>query len=258
MRTAVWGADRGFVCGAPTSTSRNEQEKWSHRGCDRTFERTWGDSSALELESFQGTGRVMPNDCWQRWESPLVRSEVEAHAVLHASIEQGPTRRDPRGTFRARGDSTGSARRHATRPRPRQAPQRASAMGSSVETNRRSRGSDGTFAHPIEHTTNVAPFGVSAVTRLAHVNGALESSEGHTYEVQETDGVDPSELRASQATVGDGCPGDDTMNRLRVAAHEVMDGPLNTSPRLCEDSNHHVSRVTHARAGTGLLGFGRR
>jgi len=202
----------------------------------------------------------MPNDCWQRWESPLEQSEVEAYAVLQASIEQGPLRRDPRGTFRARGDSTGPARRrrHATRPRPRPTPQRASAMGSSVETNRRSRGSDGTFAHPIEPTTNVAPFGVSAVTRLAHVNGALESSAGHTYEVQETDGVDPSLLRASQATVGDGCPGDDTMNQLRVAAHEVMDGPLNMSPRLCEDSNHHVSRVTHTRGGTGLLGFGGR
>ena len=250
-----WGADRGFVCGAPTSTSRNEREEWSHRRCDRTFDRTWGDSSALELESLQGTGRVMPNECWQRWESPLVQSEAEAHAVLQASIEQGPLRRDPRGTFRARGDSTGPARRHET---PRPTPQRASAMGSSVETNRRSRGFAGTFAHPIEHTTNVAPFGVSAVTRLAHVNGALESSAGHTYEVQETDGVDPSQLRVSQATVGDGCPGDDTMNRLRVAAHEVMDGPLNTSPRLREDSNHHVSRVTHARGGTGLPGFGGR
>jgi len=38
----------------------------------------------------------MPNDCWQRWESPLEQSEVEAYAVLQASIEQGPLRRQYR------------------------------------------------------------------------------------------------------------------------------------------------------------------
>lgn len=147
----------------------------------------------------------MPNDGWQRWESPLEQSAVEALAALQASVVRGPSRRDPQGTFRY---ETGS----------RTAPQRASATGSSVETNRRSRGSDGTFAYPIEHTLNVAPFGVSAVTAWRMSTERARGAEVSAYEVQETDGVDPSSLRASQATVGDRCPGDDTMNRLRVAA----------------------------------------
>ena len=91
-------------------------------------------------------------------------------------------------------------------------------MGSSVGASRRSRGFDGTSAHPVGYASSVAPFGVSAIPRLAHVNRALGARDGHTYEVQETDGVDRSGLRVSPATVGDGCPDAVPMNRLRVSS----------------------------------------
>jgi hypothetical protein len=66
---------------------------------------------------------------------------------------------------------------------------------------------------------NVALHSVNAFTRQTHVNRVFETREAHTYEVQETDGVDPSSFsERSQATAGDGCPGVVTMNRLRVAA----------------------------------------
>jgi len=192
-----------LLCRAPTSTSRNEQEKWCGVQRDRNFKIARVDSSALELESLQPTGRVMPNECWLPCEAPLTESEVVPHTVTESSIEQGPERRDPRRTI--------YCSRHHTTNRHGRRPQRASAMGSSVGTSRRSRGHDGTIQRPVGHATSVAPFGVSAIMRLAHVNGAREASRGDTYEVQETDGVDPSSFRAPQATVGDGCPGVVTM-----------------------------------------------
>ncbi len=91
-------------------------------------------------------------------------------------------------------------------------------MGSSVGASRRSRGLDGTFVHPVGCAASVAPFGVSAIPRLAHVNGALQASAGRTYEVQETDGVERCMPKIALATVGDGCPGVVTMNRLRVSS----------------------------------------
>lgn len=91
-------------------------------------------------------------------------------------------------------------------------------MGSSVGATRRSRDVDGTSEDPVAAASSVAPLGVSAIPRLAHVNGALEANEARTYEVQETDGADPSALWASPATVGDGCPGVVLMNRLRVSS----------------------------------------
>ena len=91
-------------------------------------------------------------------------------------------------------------------------------MGSSVGATRRSRGSAGTFLRPVGSASSVAPLGVSAIPRLAHVNGVLEANEARTYEVQETDGADPSALWASPATVGDGCPGVVPMNRLRASS----------------------------------------
>ena len=85
-------------------------------------------------------------------------------------------------------------------------------MGSFVGASRHSGGHDGTKLRPIAFVTSVAPFGVSAHPRLAHVNGAFESSAVRTYEVQETDGVDPRAHRMLSAPAGDGRPGDVTMD----------------------------------------------
>ena len=167
----------------------------------------------------------MPNECWLRNEMLLEQSagaewaanddagEADSPTVKQSSTEQGTMRRDPLGTYPCtRQEDTALARRIQSNPRS------ASAMGSSVGVSRRSRGFDGTSVRPVDSASSVAPFGVSAIPRLAHVNGALEASEGHTYEVQETDGVDPSALWASPATVGDGCPGVVPMDRLRVSS----------------------------------------
>jgi hypothetical protein len=147
----------------------------------------------------------MPNECWLRWKAPLMKSEGVPHTAIEPSTEQGPTRRDPRGTLRARGDSTCPVP-EGNEPY-EQGPQCASAMGGFAATSRRSCGPDGKVERPVERASSVAPFGVSANPRLAHANRALAARDGHTYEVQETDGVDPSEQRVPLATVGDGCPG---------------------------------------------------
>jgi hypothetical protein len=191
----------------PTSPLRISQEKWSDHLRDRNFNNAWGDSSPLEL------GRVMPNECWLRCEAPLMKSEADPYTVRLSSTDFGPMRRDPLGTFRARGDikkgtraatplsySRGPAHRHDS------SSLSASAMGSSVTASRRSW-LCGTRMRPVWPSASVAPFGVNAIPRLAHTNRALVASGDHTYEVQETDGVDPSKRRAPHATVGDGCPG---------------------------------------------------
>ena len=199
----------------PTSPSRNAREEWSDHSCDRNFIEAWGDSSPLEL------GREMPNECWTRNEMSLEQGaewaanagEANLRTVNESRIDHGTMRRDPLGTYPCtRQEDTALARRVRSNPR------RASAMGSSVGVSRHSRGSDGRSVRPVEAAPSVAPFGVSAIPRLAHVNGALEASEVRTYEVQETDGVDPRALWASPATVGDGCPGVVPMNRLRASS----------------------------------------
>jgi hypothetical protein len=86
-------------------------------------------------------------------------------------------------------------------------------MGGSVGASRCSGGHDGTTVGPVGLAPSVAPFGVSALMRLAHVNGIFAARNGQTYEVQETDGDDPSAQRIFLATVGDGCPGAVTMDR---------------------------------------------
>jgi hypothetical protein len=155
----------------------------------------------------------MPNECWLRWQAPLMKSDADPYTVTLSSADFDPMRRDPLGTFRARGDINkrasgvttcsfvGPAPRHVTRL------QSASAMGSSACHDRRPWCHDGTRPRPVGPMAGVAPFGVSALKRLAHTNRAPAASGGRTYEVQETDGVDPSKRRAPHATVGDGCPG---------------------------------------------------
>lgn len=103
----------GIVTALPTSSPRNEREKWSSRIRDRNFNNAWGERSPLELRK-----GVMPNECW------ILRSEKSA------STDDGPMRRDPQGIppFSKRG-----GRSFFSEPAFR-ALQRASAMGSVVVT----------------------------------------------------------------------------------------------------------------------------
>jgi hypothetical protein len=181
------------AAGPPTSVPQFSQEKWSGQSCDRNFNNAWGDSSPLEL------GRVMPNECWLRWQTPLMKSEGVPYTVKSSSTE-GPTRRDPLGiSSPARAAST-APHRSETRL------QNASAMGSSASHDRRPWQPGWDALAPRRPMTGVAPYGVSTVIRLAHTNRARSASGDTTYEVQETDGGRPSERRAPHATAGDGCP----------------------------------------------------
>jgi hypothetical protein len=218
----------------PTSAPRNVQEKWSHLSCDRNFNHAWGDSSPLEL------GRVMSNECWLRCEALLVSSERHVpHATL-SSTGFGPMRRDPQGALRARGARNGPALHRQL--------QSVSAMDSFAVTSRRSRGHAGTLKHPVGSAPSVAPFGVSTITCGACKPSAVRERRSPPTRSKKPTVVDPSMRAVPHATVGDGCPGVVTMNQLRVAAKEVMDGPY----------YHHVPRVFVTRGGTGLSGFGGR
>lgn len=185
------------VASAPTSPPRNAQEKWSDTQWDCTFQRARADLQRLALD-IQSTGRAMPNDCWLRFEMLRIERNAHARVVSDNSIEQGSTRRDPRRTT--------TSSRHRTTIRHGRSTQSASAMGGFVATSRRSQCHDGTLQHPVWHAASVAPFGVSAISRLAHIKEARELRRDDTYEVQETDGVFAAVVRAPHATVGDRCP----------------------------------------------------
>lgn len=193
------------VVSAPTSPPRNAQEKWSDTKSDCTFQRARVDLPRPELDSIQSTGRAMSNDCWLRPETTRIERAAHSRVVSDTSNEPGSTRRDPRRT------TTGS--RHRTTIRHGRSTQSASAMGGFVATSRRSQGHDGTLHRPVWHSASVAPFGVSAISRLAHIKEARESRRDDTYEVQETDGVCADVFRAPHATAGDGCPGVVSMNQ---------------------------------------------
>jgi len=64
------------------------------------------------------------------------------------------------------------------------------------------------------------------------------TSRDHTYEVQETDGDDPSTWRAPHATVGDGCPG---VVLLKSAARSSQRGKWMT---LQASSRDHAGTPT--------------
>jgi hypothetical protein len=178
----------------PTSAPPFVQEKWSRDSCDRNFNNAWGDSSPLEL------GRVMPNECWLRSEAPLTKSEADPRTVNETSIEQGPTRRDPRGTLRARGDRTCPAlndnQHHDAPPR----------WAASWDASRHSRGHAGTQMLPVGTASSVALLGVSAyrVWRMSTERTSHRSIE--PTRSQETDGSDRKACGAPLATAGDGCP----------------------------------------------------
>lgn len=186
----------------------------------------WGDPSPI------GLGRAMPNACWLGWESRLSKGEAAPQLRIEPSSEKGPMRRDPQGALCARracsahdgelGASAPATHRRGLLWGPGRAPQGASATGSFAVTSRRSRRPTGMRMPPGTEAVSVAPFRVSAGPRLVHVNRALVASEGHTYEVQETDGVDPSAHRVTPFTAGDRCPGAVTLASAAPAAHEVM------------------------------------
>lgn len=218
---------------APTFPLRSLQTKWSAAKADRNLNEARVQSSALELESLQSTGRVMFNERWLPCEAPLSESEGVLHTVTEPSVEQGAPRRDPRSTpFSPSRQATtfdcGHGRGYGQ-------PRSASAMGSYVDTSSRSRGRDGTSTHPVAFMTSGAPFDASAATRLAIVSQRSQRSQrsrrsqrsqtpatrdGHIFgdldssrPCSSVDHRASSAFWAPKAIVGDGCPGVVTMNK---------------------------------------------
>ena len=183
------------------------KEKWSDQLCDRNFNNAWGDSSPLEL------GRVMPNECWLRYEAPLTKSEVDPWAVTLSSTELGPMRRDPRGlsvreATSTKVRSTSPVPSYSCPARERKNLQSASAMGSSVASEQALFWAPRDAHAPRLSHASVALLGVTAVMRLAHTNRASRPEpRSHLRGPKKpTVSIRASE-RAPHATVGDGCPG---------------------------------------------------
>lgn len=233
-------SDRVGPDGAPTWSPRNAQEEWSGRQGDRNFIKAWGDSSPLER------GRVMPNECWLRCEAPLDEGEADPCTVRMPSTVFGLCGGTRKDVTLVQHEPTREAAPCGPPPHlgTNPAPGSTSATGSYLATSRRSRNRVGTYMRPVGYPKGVAPFGVSAVTRLAHTNRAFSMSEDCTYEVQETDGAIGSNCERLTPPLGTGAPTLFFLNRLRVAANEVMDV-----------HDHHVSRGLVTRRGTDVSRF---
>jgi hypothetical protein len=80
-------------------------------------------------------------------------------------------------------------------------PQGASATGSQAVTSRRLHDEAGMITLPPPSIASVAKIGVTATPQATHANRASCSSD-----------------HGAKATVGDGCPGDDHLNRLNVVS----------------------------------------
>jgi hypothetical protein len=158
----------------------------------------------------------MLNDCWLRCEAPLMKSEGVPYTVTLSSTELGTLRRDPQCTLLGRGAIEARRERGETaldsialspfqaKGKPRS--QSASAMGQLCECEQAFVWSRWGATKNPAWPSGVARFGVNAFTRLAHTNRAHAMRDDHAYEVQETDGVDPSNSRRLTPPSGTGAP----------------------------------------------------
>jgi hypothetical protein len=183
----------------PTSPSRNAQEKWCGSKCDCTFLKARVDLPSLELASLQS-----------HWEGDAER--LLATTRTDAPRERRRSLRRQRIQHGARFYAAGPAADHdcsrhrTTVRRHGRSTQGASAMGGSVATSRRSRGSDGTVYRPRW----------ACDERRAIPRQRQQASGAHQWSARSTTWrylrgprnrrYRHGTLRAPHATVGDGCP----------------------------------------------------